>query len=377
MPDRGNFDFIVVGGGIAGASAGYELTAHGRVLVLERESHPGYHSTGRSAAMFSEVHGLPLIRLLARASRAFFESPPAGFCEHPLLKPRRALFVGRSSQEKALETLFEDFTEFVPSATRLNGEEARRQVPVLNKHIAGAVLEPETREIDVHSLLGGFLSGVKSRGGKVLCDAEVSGIEKPGGQWRITTRAGSFAAPVLVNAAGAWADEIARLAGVEEIGIVAKRRTAILFEPPEQYDFRDWPLVMDVDEEYYFRPDAGKILASPVDETPVPPCDVQPDDVGVALAVDRIEKATTMVVRRVDHKWAGLRSFVADELPVNGFHGPASGFYWVAGQGGSGIMTAPAMGRFCAATIAGEGVPADMANLGLDPKQLSPSRLRP
>ena len=373
--ESANFEFIIVGGGIAGASAGYELARHGRVLLLERESHPGYHTTGRSAAMFSEVEGLPLIRRLARASRAFFESPPAGFCEHPLLRPRGALHVGTSGQATSLDMIFDEMAAFSPAARLLDGDEARRRVPVLGKDVVGAAWDPDARQVDVDGLLGGFLRGLRRGGAKLLCDAEVRGIEKRGGQWRIESRAGRFVAPILINAAGAWADEIARHAGVATIGVVANRRTAILFRPSTDYDVRKWPMVMDVDGQYYFRPEAGKILASPVDEVPVPPCDVQPEEIDVAIAVDRIETATTMHVGRVDHKWAGLRSFVADKLPVNGFDENIPGFYWLAGQGGAGIMTAPAMGRFCAATIAGDGMPGDMAGLGLNPEQLSPARL--
>ena len=186
----------------------------------------------------------------------------------------------------------------------------------------------------------------------------------------------SFAAPVVVNAAGAWADVVAELAGARPIGLQPMRRTALLVDPPEGVRIDDWPMVIDVEETFYFKPDAGLLLLSPADETPSPPCDAQPEALDVAVAIDRVQTATTLEVRRVRHRWAGLRSFVADRAPVAGWDPEAAGFFWLAGQGGYGIQTAPAMARTAAALLQNEALPGDLVDAGVDPRALSPERLQ-
>ncbi|MBP2303156.1 NAD(P)/FAD-dependent oxidoreductase [Azospirillum picis] len=375
-------DFLVVGAGIAGASAAYELAAKGTVLVLERESQPGYHSTGRSAALYTQTYGPAPIRALTVASWDFYTRPPAGFAEHPLLTPRGVLIIGRDHEAARLDEEFEQGRRLTPSVERWDRARVLDRAPFLRADYAvGGVWEPDARDIDVHALHQGYLRGLKARGGRVATDAEVRALAHRDGLWIADTTAGSFAAPVVVNAAGAWADELARLAGVATVGLVPKRRTAITFDPvfadpADKAGLDGWPMVTDIAETFYVKPDAGRLLASPADQTPVAPCDVQPEDIDVAETVDRLEQAARFTVRRLAHRWAGLRSFVADKVPVVGFSPDAEGFFWLAGQGGYGIQTAPAMGRVAAGLATGAGLPDDVRSLGLSEADLSPARKR-
>jgi len=371
-----NYDFIVVGCGIAGASAGYALAAHGRVLVLERESQPGYHTTGRSAALFVQTHGPSVIRALARGAKSFFLDPPAGFAEHPLLTPRGMLLIGRADQSALLEQNFTQSSRHVAGVRRLGVNEACELVPLLKKdYLAGAVLDPEAMDMDVHAIHWGFIRGMRARGGKLATSAGLQNLERDtkngggnGSQWIARTAAGDFAAPVVVNAAGAWCDVVGAMAGAAAVGLVPKRRTAFIFDPPPGADITKWPSVIDVGEEFYFKPDAGKFLGSPADQTPMDPCDAQPDDFDVALAVDRIQRAAQIPVRHISRKWAGLRSFVV------GYDPQLEGFFWLAGQGGYGIETSPSMGRLAASLALRRGVPADLAEQGVTESAVSPAR---
>lgn len=368
-------EVIVIGAGIAGASAACEIAARRRVLLLERESQPGYHTTGRSAALFTETYGNAAMRALTRASRPFFFGPPAGFAPTPLVSARGTLLVARSDQLAALQRAFDECSRLVPNLRLCAGEEVRRRVPCFAvDQVASGLLEPDARDIDVHALHQGYLRLLRERGGRLLCNAEVRALAHDGHRWRVATAAGEFAAPMVVNAAGAWADEIARVAGVAPIGLVAKRRTAITFDPPAGAAIADWPAVIDIDEQWYFKPEAGRLLASPADETPSPPCDAQPEELDIAVLVDRLTTATLLRVPRIHARWAGLRSFVADKTIVAGFDDRAPGFFWLAGQGGYGIQTAPAVARAAAALIEGQPLPADLVDLGITPAALSPRR---
>ena len=370
-------DFLVIGAGIAGASAAYELAASGRVILLERESQPGYHTTGRSAALFTENYGNAVIRKLTIASRAFLEDPPDGFADRPLLSPRGLLLIANHDQRDAVRRAMDEAAAVGGPAQELDGPASRELVPALRAdYIAGGVYDPLARDMDVHGIQNGFLKGLRARGGTLVTDAEVRSLTRRDGRWVAETPAGEFAAPIVVNAAGAWCDVIAGLAGAVPIGLVPKRRTAITFDPPAGVEIDAWPQVVDIDEEFYFKPDAGRIMASPADETPSPPCDAQPEELDIAITVDRIERATSFEVRRVAHSWAGLRSFVADKTLVAGFDAAAEGFFWLAGQGGYGIMTSPAMSRATAGLITARSLPADVAEHGLTEADLSPGRLR-
>ena len=370
------FDVVVIGAGIAGASAAYELAAGHSVLMLEGESRPGYHTTGRSAATFTETYGNTTIQGLTTGSRAFYEAPPAGFTETRLLSPRGVAYVARADQMERLEAMIERVRGLAPDTTMISKANLLERVPILHPdYVAGGAIEPSAMDIDVAALHDGYLRGARSRGVRLVCDAMLRALEPVTGGWRISTSAGEFSAGIVVNAAGAWVDEVAKLAGAAPVGLVPKRRTAMILATPEGVDAKGWPMLNDADEDFYFKPDAGRLLASPADETPMDPHDVQPDELDIAICIDRIQQAADLPVQRVIRSWAGLRSFVADKTPVVGFDPVVPGFFWLAGQGGYGFQTAPAMSRTTAALVAGRGVPADLVDRGVRAENLSADRV--
>jgi len=372
------YDIAVIGGGIAGASVAYRLAMAGRsVVLLERESQPGHHTTGRSAAVYTQAYGNAVIRGLTVAGESFFADPSPDFCSGPLLSPRGAMFVGTEEQTAALDAACEEARRFVPSVLRLSPEETLQRVPILRPEAVsgGAVLEPDARDIDVDALLQGFLRGFKGGGGSLVCDAAVNALRRDGDSWRIGTETGAiFNAAIVVNAAGAWCDEIADLAGAAPVGLVPKRRTVILIDPPPGAVIDRWPLVIGVAEDFYFKPQSGQLLCSPADETPSPPCDAWAEELDIAVTADRIQTVADIEVTKINHSWAGLRSFVADKTPVAGFDPAVPGFFWLAGQGGYGIQTSPALSRAAAALIAGDDLPSDIQDRGVTAGALSPRR---
>jgi D-arginine dehydrogenase len=373
-PSR-NADILILGGGIAGASAAWHLAPDARVIVLERESQPGYHATGRSAALYSATYGNACVRAITAASRDFYLQPPDGFAAQPLLTPRGTLIIGSAAQREQLQAAYDAMRALVPDIAWLDQAQILARVPVLRPEAAAwAVYEPDAMDMDTNAIHQGFLRGMKAHRGELVCDAEVQRIAHANGIWQVETTAGRFAAPIVINAAGAWCDLLAQMAGVAPIGLVPKRRTAFTFAPPAGLDSSGWPMVIDIDEQFYFKPDAGVLLASPANEDPVVPQDVQPEELDVAIAADRIETVSTLKIGRVLRKWAGLRSFVADKTPVAGFAADADGFFWLAGQGGYGIQTAPALGRIAAALVRRQPVPAEIGAFGVDAADLSPQR---
>ncbi|HSA81094.1 MAG TPA: FAD-binding oxidoreductase [Geminicoccaceae bacterium] len=365
---------LIAGAGIAGSSLAFELADRASVVLLEREAQPGYHSTGRSAAMLTETYGSALIRRLARASRPFFERPPPDFADRPLLSPRGMLHVARADQRAALDQAERAAAAFGPALRRLDAAGVRELVPLVSAaYVDGGLLEPDARAIDVALLHQGYLRGLRRRGGRLVTDAAVMGVRARRDGFEVATTAGTFRAEILVDAAGAWADRIAALAGVAPLGLIAKRRTAILLDPPAGLDPASWPMVIDVEERFYVKPEAGLLLVSPADETEVAPSDVQPEELDVAIAIDRYETLSGQRNPRLGRRWAGLRSFVADHDPVVGRDPAAPGFVWLAGQGGSGIMTAPALARIAAALILNGRMPDDRA---CAPAEIGPGRLR-
>jgi D-arginine dehydrogenase len=373
-------DAIVIGAGIAGASVAFFLAGHGaRVLVLEREAQPGMHSTGRSAAMFCEGYGSPQVQALTRASRAFLAAPPAGFAQAALLRQRGMLTIATAAQAQEVRSQHEGLRRFVPQARLLDGGQARSMVPVLEPAAAQiGLFDPGAADIEVHELHQGFLRGLRARGGQVLFDIRLDAIgRRPAGDWELTAGEQCFRAPLVLNAAGAWVDQVAAMAGVAPLGIQPRRRSAFLFAAPAGVATADWPLVIGADEDFYFKPDAGVLLGSPANADPVEPQDVQPEELDIALGIHRIEEATSLRIRRPSHTWAGLRSFVADGDLVGGFAPDAPGFFWVAAQGGYGIQTSPAMGQACAALALGLPLPTALQEHGLDAAMLSPRRLFP
>ena len=376
-PAPATADFLVIGGGIAGASVAHWLAPHASVILLEREAQPGYHSTGRSAALFMESYGTPQVRALTMASRDFLMQPPEGFAEHPLLTPRGAMMVGSAAQSAELDAHWNVLRAMDREVKRLSGEEAIAMVPALRpEQVAGAVYEPDAADMDVHAIHQGYLRGMRRAGGTLVCNAGVTAVERIGERWRVTAGGNVYEAPVLINAAGAWVDTIAQLAGVRPIGIEPRRRSAFIFPPPAGQSVAHWPMVFSADEGWYIKPDAGMLLGSPANADPVEPQDVQPEEFDIALAIHRIEEATTLAIRRPTRTWAGLRSFVADGDLVGGFDPEAPGFFWVAAQGGYGIQTSAAMGEACAALARGLPLPARIADFGLTAEMLGPGRLR-
>ncbi len=343
------------------------LAPRARVVLLEREAMPGYHTTGRSAALYAPSYGPPAIRALTRASAGFFATPPPGFAGHPILTPRGALFIARADQIPALEAL-ED-----AQGGALARVDPQASHPLLRPgYAAAALFDAAAQDIDVAALHQGYLVAFRAAGGVLRTGAGVEVLSPDGGGWRVAWAGGGIRAGIIVNAAGAWADILATLAGVPTVGLVPRRRTAAIVDAPA--DPARWPMAIDVEERFYLKPDAGRLLLSPADETPSPPCDAQAEEIDVAEGVDRIETAFALSVRRIRHRWAGLRSFVADRTPVAGFAPGAPGFFWLAGQGGYGIQSAPALARAAAALVLGEPLPDDIAAEGVTPAALSPAR---
>jgi len=373
-------DFLIIGAGIAGASVAFELAPHGRVIVLERETVPGHHSTGRSAAVLTQNYGNSIIRRLTLATRPFLEHPPDGFTEYPLTAPRQMLWIAREDQKAGLEATLDEAQRLVPTIRAVAPTEAYALCSALRSgYVAYAILEPHALDLDVHAIHQGFLRGLRNRGGTVVTNAEVVRFRQTDASWEVQTPDQQYAAAVVVNAAGAWCDVIGQLAGAHPVGLVPKRRTAFTCNgpagiPPEE--LAAWPVIIDSDEEFYFKPESGGILASPADETPMDPCDVFPDDYDVAVAIDRIQKATTLSIAHINRKWAGLRSFVPDKTPVVGMDSERAGFFWLAGQGGYGIQTSSAMGRTAASLIVHQHLPQDLTDMGLTPEDLAPIRVQ-
>lgn len=372
------YDFAIVGAGIAGASTGWELSARAPTVLLERESQPGYHTTGRSAALYMETYGTPAIRALTRASRAFFDQPPAAFGDDPILTPRGVMHVAAAAQADLLEAAWRELSGRSRDVRRLGQDEMLAAVPCLRPAAAAfGLAEDGASDIDVHAMHQGYLRGFRQNGGRVLTDAHVTGLTRDAGLWTVTLADGrAVRARHLVNAAGAWADELADLAGARRIGLEPRRRTAFTFAPPEGVDAARWPAVVGIDESYYFKPDAGQLLGSPANADPVHPHDVVPEELDVALGIHHIEQATTLTIRRPHRVWAGLRSFVADGDMVIGWDGEREGFFWLAGQGGYGIQSAAGAALLARSLLLGQELPEALRAEGLAAAMLSPQRLR-
>lgn len=368
-------DFLVVGAGIAGASVAYELAARGSVIVLEMEAAPGYHSTGRSAAVMSENYGPALWSRLVTASRQFYENPPPGFTDVPLVTPRGAMFLAKHDEQELLKQQADELVRRGAKIELTSAKDALRFCPVVRpEEFETALYEPDCMDIDTNALLVGYLKGLKALGGTLVTNAQVNRLERKGDRWVATTRAGVFEAPVIINAAGGWVQEIAQIAGLPSRNVVPFRRTAVVFDPPAGSDISTWPMTFDVAETFYFKPEAGRIMVSPVDMALCAPCDAQADDLEVAIAIDRIERFTTMQVKSVKHKWGGLRTFAPDHEPVIGPDPDEASFIWLAGQGGNGVMGGGAAARLAAAFATNDPIPEDIAALGITANNVSPGR---
>lgn len=372
------FDYLVVGSGIAGASIACELAASASVLVVEREDGHGYHTTGRSAAMFIESYGNAWVRRLTGASRGFFDTPPDGFCSQPLLKRRGCLTVARRDQRPALDARAADIGATGSGMREISGRDARTMAPILRPEaVSRAIFEPDSSDIDTHGLHAGYLRLARARGAALQLNAGVERIERRPGGWRVSLTGGDTAeARVIVNAAGAWVDPVAELAGASPLGLTPRRRTVILIDPPAGLDIETCPTVIDVDEQFYCKPESGRLLASPADETPSAPGDAAPDELDIAVCIDRLQTATTLSISHVRRSWAGLRTFAPDRTPVFGYDPDIAGFFWFAGQGGYGMQTAPAAARLGAALALEREIPSDLGERGLGPAPFSPARWR-
>jgi D-arginine dehydrogenase len=369
-------DFLIVGAGIAGASIGYWLAPEGKTVLLERESQPGYHSTGRSAAIIIDSYGSPQVRALTLASKPFFSQPPAGFSESLLITPRAVMMLAKADQGELLEEHFAVVQSVTALAQRLSVRQACELVPVLRpEQLLGAVLDPAAADIDANALHQGFLRGIRKAGGQIVCGQETLAIERRD-RWIVSTGDTTYRCSVLINAAGAWCDRIARLAGVNPLGLVPKRRSAFLFAPTAGMSVANWPMFGALDETWYVKPSGSLLFGSPANADPVEPHDVQADELDIAVGIHHIEEMTTLEIRRPSSVWAGLRSFVADGDLVGGYDPSAPGFFWVAAQGGYGIQTAPAMSQSCAALVLGREIPREVADFGIRASTLGPQRLK-
>jgi D-arginine dehydrogenase len=372
------FDLAIVGAGIAGASLAWQLAAERSVLLLERETQPGYHATGRSAAMFMESYGPPAVRALTRASRAFYETPPDGFASAPLLAPRGVLYLATHGQQALLDAMQRTLAASGSVLERIDAGAALARVGCLRPNVVHAALyEPGAQDIDVNALHQGFLRGMRARGGELRTGAEVIAAQRSNERWTLRLADGeAVQARAVVDAAGAWADDVAAVFGAAPVGLVPHRRSAFTFKAPEGSDVSGWPAVVGVDESYYFKPDAGRLLGSPANADPTVPHDVVPEELDIALGIHQIEAVTTLTIRRPASTWAGLRSFVRDGEPVIGWDEHCPGFFWLAGQGGYGIQSAAGAAALAASLLRGTALPPDLVQQGVDVRALAPQRLR-
>ncbi len=365
------FDFVVVGAGIAGASIAAHLAGTHSVLLLEMEQQAGYHSTGRSAASYEPNYGPPPVLALTRASLQFFQNPPDGFADAPLLTQRDSLFLEARGQD--LHT-----PEFLGNAANLaeiSGVDAQALFPVLRQDYATRYFrDTNTADIDVDLLHRGFLRMFKARGGRLIVSAPLHAVERIGTNWKIITNQFTVQTPTIINAAGAWGDVVARLCNVQPIGLQPKRRSIGVVPVSTELAFAHWPMVMDIGETWYCKPQSGKLIVSSADATPVEPHDAYADDMAIAEGIDRLMAATTLEIDRLENSWGGLRSFAPDGQPVVGFDPHTDGFFWLVGQGGYGIQSCPALAETAAALARQSPIPQHVLDLGLRKNAISPQR---
>lgn len=367
------WDFVIIGGGIAGVSVAAELAPHGRTLVLERESALGYHATGRSAAVIALNYGAPPVRALTQASLpTLLETEVDG---HRFSHRKGMLFLELHGQDGGLDGYLNDPAR-LGHAHEVAVDEALRRVPILKRDaIVRACWEPDLWALDADALLQWYRRRARAAGAEVRLDAEVTALEAHASGWRVVVGSHVEDAGVVVNAGGAWADTLATLAGVRPLGLQPKRRTALTVPAPAGHDVQAWPAVIDTGETRYFKPDAGALMLSLADETDSPACDAWADDEDVANAVDRVQQIAALPVERLISSWAGLRTFAPDRVPVAGWAADQPRFFWLAGQGGYGLQTAPAMAELAASVLLGRPVPAHLRDAGVVADALAPARL--
>ena len=348
-------DFLIVGAGIAGAAMAYRLAPHGTVLVIDMEDQAGYHTTGRSAAFYAETYGGPKLQPLTTGSKAFLHHPPEGFTDVQLITQLGAIHIFHEGQRKAAEAAFAELSD-IPGVEWLTSDDVLARAPYLDpERVAGGINDPDCGNLDVAALHQGFLRGAKKRGAEILLAATLETARHDESLWQVKTRLGDTTAKIIINCAGAWGDDVAARAGVRPIGLVPLRRTIVTIPNPLGLPFkRKGPVVIDMEEEFYFKPEGEGYLVSPADETPSPACDAQPELEDIAVAIDHFERATGATVCKLDAKWAGLRTFSPDRAPVIGFAADEPTFFWNVGQGGYGIQTAPAWSELAALLVRGQ-----------------------
>jgi len=361
-------DVLVIGGGIAGISAAARLAEHLSVLVLEMEEHTGYHASGRSAALFVRNYGNDVLRVLNGASAGFLEEPE-GVSDQSILSPRGELTVANADQ-------LADLQDYVAGATGmewLSPAEAREVVPALrDDYVVGAAIEWDAQDMDVDRLLAGFTRLLRDRGGRILTKAKVQSMTRSDGVWQVAAGEETYQAPIVINAAGAWAAQIGQMAGGLDTGVVPYRRSAAIIPMPDEIEFARWPMVASAGLDWYARPEGGRLMVSPEDEDAVEAHDARADDMVLAEGLYRFEQALDISVTRVEHSWAGLRSFAPDRTPVVGFDPQAEGLFWLAGQGGYGIQTAPALSQLaCDLVMRRDPVLGSDIVMALDPARFA------
>ncbi len=377
--DPTQFDYIVIGGGIAGASIGYELSQSEKVLLLEREDAFGYHTTGRSAATYIELLQDQSIVALSRASKPFLSCPPDGFSESPLLTDCGCIISANYSELPQLESLFKQASQLGIETQWLNSKQITEKIPMIRadkEAVYAGLLEPQAKRVDVDGLLQGYLKGLRARGGRTLHNVQIKQISRAKQRWQVQTMEQTFECSVLVNAAGAWGDFLAAKAGVSAIGLEPKKRTMVTFDGPADTEISTWPMMGNISSSFYFLPESGQLMGSPADQSPSPPCDARPDELDIATAIYNIEQHTHLKISKVNHSWAGLRTFSPDRLPVIGFEPLTKDFFWFVGQGGFGIQTAPALAQLGAALLLDKNPKATANDLNVDLALLLPNRFR-
>ncbi len=381
------YDYIIIGAGMAGVSLAYRIGARGRTLVIEAETQPGYHASGRSAAMFMETYGTQTIRALTRASRNFFVSPPAGFSDHPLLTDRGVLYLVREDQMGRKQEVLDQMHGTSGMIREVTAQEVLARVPCVRPEgLVCAIEEPDAKDVDVHTLLHGFLRGSRRAGVEYVFGARVGeAVQEGNSGWRMSLPDGRMVrGRVVINAAGAWAQQVANQFGAMNIGLQPRRRSAFTFkptcsgmtEPMAAESFAHWPAVVSIDESFYFKPDAGLLLGSSANADPVDAHDVVPEEIDIATGIDRITTATTLDIRRPAHTWAGLRSFVRDGDFAIGWDPCLPGFFWLAAQGGYGIQTSPGASLLASNLLLGEPMDESLRCEGVNPDAVSPGRLK-
>ena len=366
-----DFDFIVIGAGIAGASVAARLAEKASVVLLEMEERPGYHTTGRSAAAYEPNYGPRPFLALSRAGLAFYKNPPAEFSERPIFSIRGSLVIEAKGQEEASQHFFTPGTKL----REVNVDEMMALLPVLRRDYANrGFYDDGTGDLDVDLLHRGYLKWFKQRSGKLMCNAPAQEIRRICAKWQVVTPQDTFTAPVVIDAAGAWGDKVAMMAGVAPIGLQPKRRSIGVIPMAGHADVMNWPFMVDCEESWYAKPQSGKLIVSSADQTPVEPHDAYADDEAIAIGVDRLMQATTLEVTRLEHSWAGLRSFVPDKFPVCGYEPSAPGFFWLIGQGGNGIQSSWGLSLLAAKMALREPVPEELLAQGLLVEDVVPER---